>query len=187
MIPLILLGAALSLAGLGGGASPAAAATPGSTGCLSSGDGYFKAHLAGAVDAEVDWHDADTGCAGESRDVEPRGVRLSFEPKSPVQPKLLFVIGITGVREGEALRDAAANVTVFVQGTSRVYSTRGDARCTVDALRQRRLEGPHVFRLEVRGFCTQPAHAVRGSGEVLVSRFDFAGRVDYGATAESAP
>jgi hypothetical protein len=33
--------------------------------------------------------------------------------------------------------------------------------------------------LEVRGFCTQPAHAVRGNGDLLVTRFDFAGRVNY--------
>ena len=35
------------------------------------------------------------------------------------------------------------------------------------------------YRLEARGFCTQPAHAVRGDGAVLVSTFEFAGLVTY--------
>jgi hypothetical protein len=31
-----------------------------------------------------------------------------------------------------------------------------------------------------RGFCTEPARAVRGKGAVLLSRFDYSGRVDFG-------
>jgi len=35
------------------------------------------------------------------------------------------------------------------------------------------LEGdPSRFRLEGRGYCTQPARAVTGEGAVLLSRFD---------------
>ena len=33
--------------------------------------------------------------------------------------------------------------------------------------------------IEARGFCTQPAHAVRGKGDVLVSTFEFAGPVNF--------
>ena len=72
-----------------------------------------------------------------------------------------------------------ANLTVFVQGTSRVFGTLGDSRCTVDSLTQRALEAPGAYRLEARGFCTQPAHAVRGKGDLLVSTFEFAGPVTF--------
>lgn len=187
------------------GASPARSAS----GCLTSGDGYFRAHLAGAIDADIDWPDLGTVCEGEAhgeipvaadsadarRTVRdgavpahsvPAGVRLSFRRSEGARPNLLFVFGISGVREGEPLHAAGANLTIIVQGTSHIYSTRGDARCTVDTLTQRALAPAHRYRLEVRGFCTQPAHAVRGNGEVLVSRFDFAGNVDFGS-GEVAP
>jgi len=153
----------------------AAAAPPG---CLASGDGYLRAHVGGALEAEIDWPNSGTVCAGESKS-EPAGVRLSFRRAAGSRPNLLFVFGLTGVREGESLRDSAANLTIIVQGTSRIYGTQGDKRCTVDSLTQRRLGGPHTYRLEARGFCTQPAHAVRGEGVVIVSRFDFAGIVNY--------
>ena len=59
------------------------------------------------------------------------------------------------------------------------FGTLGDSRCTVDSLTQRALKAPGSYRLEARGFCTQPAHAVRGDGDVLVSTFEFAGLVTY--------
>ena len=89
------------------------------------------------------------------------------------------VDGITGVRKGQSLREAGTNLTVIVQGTNRIFGTLGDSRCTVDSLTQRKLEAPDAYRVEARGFCTQPAHAVRGDGEVLVSTFEFAGLVNY--------
>jgi hypothetical protein len=158
--------------------APAAAPTTAATACLQSGDGYFRAHVAGAIDATIDWPNSGTRCEGEPRD-KPPGVRLSFQRASGGATDLLFVFGITGVREGEALREAGANLTVIVQGTDRIFGTLGDSRCTVDSLTQRALKAPGSYRLEARGFCTQPAHAVRGDGAVLVSTFEFAGLVTY--------
>ncbi len=148
------------------------------TACLRSGDGYFRARVAGAVEATIDWPNSGTRCEGEPRD-NPPGVRLSFQRASGGPPDLLFVFGITGVREGRPLHEAGANLTVIVQGTNRIFGTLGDSRCTVDSLTQRALEAPGSYRLEARGFCTQPAHAVRGNGAVLVSTFEFAGLVTY--------
>jgi len=180
----------LALCGLMTGTVPAGAQAPATaatapppatataTGCLSTDDGYLKAHLAGALNLDVDWPDAGTFCEGESRPGDT-GVRLSFRRKRASRPNLLFVFGLAGVREGQPLRNAGANLTIFVQGTSAIYSTRGDTRCTIDSLQQRPLAPAHEYRVEVRGFCTQPARAVRGDGDVFVSRFDFAGRVHY--------
>jgi hypothetical protein len=162
--------------------APAAAAGPaaGATACLTSGDGYLHARLAGAIDANVDWPNSGTRCEGGPRD-KPPGVRLSFRRAHGGKTDLLFVFGITGVREGQPAHEAAVNLTIIVQGTNRIYGTLGDSRCTVDSLTQRRLSKEGAYRVEARGFCTQPAHAVRGEGTVLVSTFEFAGPVTYDA------
>ena len=146
--------------------------------CLPSGDGYLRAKLAGALDARIDWANSGTRCEGESRE-SPPGVRLSFQRVPGAKPNLLLVFGLTGVEEGQAAREVKTNLTVIVQGTSRIYGTLGDSRCTVDSLTQQPLKTPHTYRVEARGFCTQPAHAVRGKGDVLVSTFEFAGAVAY--------
>jgi hypothetical protein len=146
--------------------------------CLSSGDGYLRAHIAGAVEATIDWPNSGTRCQGESRD-RPPGVRLSFQRASGAAPNLLLVFGVTGVRKGKPARELGVNLTLIVQGTNRIYGTLGDTRCTVDSLSQRPLKEAGAYRIEARGFCTQPAHAVRGRGDVLVSTFEFAGPVNY--------
>jgi hypothetical protein len=149
-----------------------------SAACLPSGDGYLRAHLAGAIEANVDWPNSGTHCEGEPRD-KATGVRLSFRRVTGGKPDLLFVFGITGVRQGKPTHEAGVNLTIIVQGTSHIFGTLGDARCTVDSLTQRRLDKPTSYRIEARGFCTQPAHAVRGEGAVLVSTFEFEGPVNY--------
>jgi hypothetical protein len=152
--------------------------------CLESGDGYLRATLGGAVDAHLDWPNSGTRCEGESRE-KPPGVRLSFQRAAGTAPNLLLVFGLTDVKQGESAREVKANLTVIVQGTSRIYGTLGDSRCTVDSLTQRPLNAAGAYRIEARGFCTQPAHAVRGKGDVLVSTFEFAGPVNFATEATS--
>jgi hypothetical protein len=156
--------------------SPAANAT---AACLPSGDGYFRAHVAGAIEAIIDWPNSGTRCEGEAKS-SPPGVRLSFQRAAGAAQDLLFVFGLTGVTEGKPGRAIGANLTIILQGTDRIFGTLGDKRCTVDSLAQRPLPTAGTYRLEARGFCTQPAHAVRGTGAVLVSTFEFAGSVNYG-------
>jgi hypothetical protein len=150
--------------------------------CLSSGDGYLRARVAGAVEARINWTNSGLHCQGEAR-VTPPGVRLSFQRRG-AKPDLLFVFGLTGVLEGRPAHAVATNLTVIVQGTDRIYGTLGDSRCTVDSLSQRRLGPGTSYRVEARGFCTQPAHAVRGDDALLVSTFEFAGVVNYDGAAE---
>jgi hypothetical protein len=173
--------------------SPASPASPATSGlpatlapppagpsfCLLSGDGYLRAHVAGAVNSVIDWPNAGTRCQGETK-FEPPGIRMSFQRVKGGKPNLLFVFGLTGIREGAPAHDSGVNLTLILQGTPRIYGTLGDSRCTVDSLTQTALNTPHTYRVEARGFCTQPAHAVRGDGDVLVSTFEFAGRVNYG-------
>ncbi len=163
-------------------AAPAAPVKSAAVACLASGDGYLHAKLGGAVDAHIDWPNSGTLCEGEFRE-NPPGVRLSFQRAAGAKPNLLLVFGLTGVKEGLAAREVKVNLTVIVQGTSRIFGTLGDSRCTVDSLTQRPLAAARSYRIEARGFCTQPAHAVRGKGDVLVSTFEFAGPVNYGPQA----
>jgi hypothetical protein len=163
------------------GSSSAAQAAPVS--CLESGDGYLRAQIGGAIEAHIDWPNAGTRCAGEPKSTPP-GVRLSFKRSPGNTPDLLFVFGLSGVREGRPAREAGANLTVIAQG--RIFGTLGDTRCTVDALTQTRVGRSRLYRVEARGFCTQPAHAVRGDGLVLVSTFEFAGPVNYETANDGA-
>lgn len=148
------------------------------SGCLPSGDGYLRAHLAGAITTHIDWPNSGTLCQGEWRG-KPPGVRLSFERTVGGDPNLLLVFGLTGVRAGKSGRAIRTNVTVVVQGKSRIFGTLGDQRCTVDSLTQRPLSPAGFYRVEARGFCTSPAHAIHGDGDVLVSTFEFAGIVNF--------
>ncbi len=178
-----ILAAALSATMAGAADQPKAPVRSGDEACLPSGDGYLRARLGGSLEAQIDWPNSGTHCDGELKD-QPPGVRLSFRRSAAGAPDLLFVFGLTGVREGQPARSTKTNLTLIVQGTSQLYSTLGDSRCTVDSLTQRRLpdastNGERAYRLEARGFCTAPAHAVRGDGGVLVSTFDFAGIVKY--------
>ena len=140
--------------------------------------------MAGAIEAKIDWPNSGTRCQGESKS-QPPGVRLSFQRAAGGKPNLLFVFGLTGVRQGQPAHAAGVNLTVILQGTNQIYGTLGDSRCTVDSLTQRPMKAPGAYRVEARGFCTQPAHAVRGDGDVLVSTFEFAGLVNYGTEAHA--
>jgi hypothetical protein len=168
----------LAAATLSDAAAPGAPVKNTAVTCLASGDGYLRAKLAGAVDTRLDWPNSGTRCEGEFRE-KPPGVRLSFQRAAGARPNLLLVFGLTGVKEGLSAREVKANLTIIVQGTSRIFGTLGDARCTVDSLTQRPLGEARSYRIEARGFCTQPAHAVRGKGDVLMSTFEFAGPVNY--------
>jgi hypothetical protein len=183
MIP-IFATQAFIIGGFLAAVTPSVAAAPGApvkrteAACLASGDGYLRAKLAGAVNAQIDWPNRGTRCEGEFRE-KPPGVRLSFQRASGAAPNLLLVFGLTGVKEGLSAQEVKTNLTVIVQGTSRIFGTLGDSRCTVDSLNQRPLSQARSYRIEARGFCTQPAHAVRGKGDVLVSTFEFAGPVNF--------
>ena len=168
-----------------GATAPAGAApgAPATASCLPSGDGYLRARVAGAIDAKIDWPNSGTRCQGEAKSVPP-GVRLSFQRDSGSKPDLLFVFGLTGIRAGRPAHAAGANLTIILQGTNKIFGTLGDSRCTVDSLTQRPMKTAGSYRVEARGFCTQPAHAVRGNGDVLVSTFEFAGLVNYGSDAQ---
>lgn len=154
------------------------------SGCIGHGVGFLRARLRGASTLDLNWRDADMLCEGAPRP-DGRGVRVSIAgPESADGRRLRFVFGISGAREGAPGRALPTNVTVIFEGEQRLYATRGDDKCTIDELRQQRiapLGGPQrAYRVLARGFCTGPAADAQGSERLLVTSFDFAGRVSYG-------
>lgn len=153
-----------------------AAAAPGA-GCLPTRDGYLRARLRGARNLDIDWRNDDLQCDGGPRP-GGRGIRLAFAgPLLADGHRLRFVFGI-GEHEGHDAGDSTsalpANVTVIFEGESKLYSTRGEDKCTIDQLTRAPLTA-HTLRVVGRGFCIAPAAAIDGGDALLLSRFDFAG------------
>lgn len=150
--------------------------------CLPEGGGFLRARLSGAIDSELDWHNTDTECNGATR--PSGGVRIRFgHPFGNEGQKLVFVFGIPGLREGKDARDLSVNITVIREGAGEFFGTQGDDKCSIDSLRQEAIAGIPLrnrrYRVIASGFCMQPARALTGEGSILITRFDFAGRVDY--------
>jgi hypothetical protein len=161
-------------------AAPAAQAVPhtAASGCLPTHDGYLRARLRGAQNLDIDWRDAELQCDGGPRP-DQHGIRLTFAgPALRDGQRLRFVFGIAGVRDVLSSHDVPANVTVILEGQSKLYSTRGEDKCTIDELSEAAIasaSAAHTLRIAGRGFCVAPASAIDGSDGLLLSRFDFAG------------
>ena len=157
--------------------------------CLPDGSGFLRARLNGSLNMELDWANAGTQCSGSIR--PDGGLRLRFKGADKSKKgTLVLLFGISGLKEGETGKALPVNVTLIREGTGDFYGTQGDHRCTLDEVRQEPLAGiPLIhrsYRVVARGFCMQPARAIKGSGHVLISRFDFAGRVDFSSDDEES-
>ncbi|HEY0683960.1 MAG TPA: hypothetical protein VGD45_16630 [Steroidobacter sp.] len=150
--------------------------------CLPDGRGYLKARLSGAVQAELVWGNDGMECTGAVR--PDGGLRIRFShPDGSEGGRLVLLFGVAGLREGQSAKTLPVNVTVIREGQGEFYSTQGDNKCTLDEVAQQPITGiPHrsrSYRISARGFCTGPARAVNGKGAVMLSRFDYVGRVDF--------
>ena len=152
-------------------------------GCLPTGNGYLRARIRGALNLDIDWHDAEIECDGGPRP-DGSGVRVSFAgPAHSDGRRLRLVFGVGSVHEGMGGHDLPTNLTVIFEGEQRLFATRGEDHCTVDELRQERvgaLGGPkRSWRIIARGFCISPASTLSSDSRILVDRFDFAGNAVF--------
>jgi hypothetical protein len=157
------------------------------SGCLPAGNGYLRARIRGALNADINWHNGEVECDGGPRP-DGSGIRVSFAgPKRADGHRLRLVFGVDAAREGRGGRDLPTNLTVIVEGAQRLYTTRGEDHCTVDSLNQQRLPAPagkpRRYRVVARGFCVAPANTLNNAEHILVSSFDFAGSAVYGDDA----
>jgi hypothetical protein len=184
-----LLCAALAAAvAVAGDVAPAAP-----TSCLAAGDGALQARVRGAIDADINWSNAQMSCEGGMRP-DRKGVRVTLAgpmpgPDGAKKSRLRFVFGI-------ALRDTASgvaqvlptNLTVIVEGQQQLFATRGDDKCAVEQFEVTPLlasgpDGAHGAgrqRVHARGYCTGPAADLHGTRRVLVSTFEFTSQMDSG-------
>src|SRR4051812_16648920 len=169
-------------------ALPAGATSPSptirTTGCLAAGDGYLRARIRGALDLDLDWKDSQMQCEGAPRP-SGNGVRVSIGgPLRGDGRRIRLVFGIGGIGEGASGATLPTNVTLFFEGESRLYATLGDDKCTTDSVSQSRVEtlGDHraIYRIVARGFCIGPASNPARTERVVLTSFDFAGRVEFG-------
>lgn len=171
-----------------GAQAPASAATPPPAAageCVGGQPGYLRAQLRGALEADLDWKGAALACEGSARP-NGEGVRLSLSgPLDAGGHTLRMLIGIPTAPGHSSAAAVPANVTLIIEGNKKVYSTRGDDKCTLDSLTQEALPGgseyAHPYRISGRGFCVDPASSLDQSGHVYINRFDFAGRADFSA------
>lgn len=141
-------------------------------GCIPAATSSLRARLQGAIDAEIDWGTEGPHCLGGVRP-QGDGLRLVYRGTVADAGALLLVFGLAPLRPGESARNVPVNVTVVREGTGQFFATQGEDKCALDAVTQVPMDGDASrYRLEGRGYCTQPARAVGGDGAVLLSRFD---------------
>jgi hypothetical protein len=173
-----------------------ATGTAAKTGCFAAGNGYLRARIRGAVDLDLDWKDAQMECAGGPRppgkENKSNGIRVSIAgPLRGDDRRIRLVFGIAGIGEGQGGQTLPTNVTILFEGERRVFATLGDDKCTVDSLTQQRVEtlgaDRAIYRVEARGFCLGPATSLSKGERVLLTSFDFAGRVEFEDDDRHAP
>jgi hypothetical protein len=173
----------------GARAESAPASPPAARGvlCVPADQGFLRARLRGAVDADLAWSAPQPQCRGALRP-GGNGVRLLFKGLAvPRGEALTIVLGAGPLRAGQQARQVPVNLTVIRDGTGQFFATQGDSKCTFDEVRQTALDaGRGLYRLEARGYCTQPARALVGDAVLLLSRFDLQAIVDF-TPPEAAP
>jgi hypothetical protein len=162
--------------------APATPAAP-TVACLAAGNGYLRARLRGALQLDLDWKDAQMVCEGGPRP-SGSGLRVSIGgPAGGDDHRIRFVFGMAGAREGRDGSALPTNLTILFEGEKRIFATQGHDKCTVDSLTQQRVEtlgkSPAVYRVVARGFCLGPATSLVGDERIIVTTFDFAGRVEF--------
>src|SRR5687767_604873 len=168
-------------------AGPTSQRSDPASGCFAVGGGYLRARIRGALDLDLNWKNEEMLCEGGPRppgkNNNSNGVRVSIGGPLRGAHRIRLVFGIAGVDEGRDGKALPTNVTVLFEGESRVFATQGDDKCTVDSLTQERVEtlgpGPAVYRVVARGFCIGPATSLTREERMILTSFDFAGRVEF--------
>ncbi|MSQ91922.1 MAG: DUF192 domain-containing protein [Gammaproteobacteria bacterium] len=120
-----------------------------------------------------------------------RGLRLRFSGPLPGAGELAIVFAAPDLGIGVSAHGVPVNITLLDETGERIYGTQGDSRCQFDKVEQHALTDPLLpprsYRVSARGFCIVPARALDGDGAVLLTRFDFTGRVSYSEGDAASP
>lgn len=97
--------------------------------CQAVDDGYLSGRLYGVLDRAIEWRGTDMTCEGGTRP-NGDGLRLVFAaPIGDEQPRLVFVIGISGSVGDLIGAERVANITLIEESSGRFFSSRGQERC----------------------------------------------------------
>jgi hypothetical protein len=166
-------------------------AAPATTSCLAAGDGAMQARVRGAIEADVNWTNAQMSCEGGMRP-DHKGIRVTLAGPMPNKDaRLRFVFGISMKDTASGVAQALpTNLTVIIEGQKRLFATRGDDKCAVEQLEVTPLlahasagdgaHGANRQRVHARGYCTGPASDLQGTQRVLVSTFEFTSQINSG-------
>jgi hypothetical protein len=148
---------------------PAVTAAPG---CLATGEGRLEAGLRGAIDADIDWTNAQMECDGGPRP-DGKGLRVTIVGTLADERRLRFIFGmdLIDVAAGPA-QVLPTNITVIIEGQSLLYATRGDDKCAVENLERKALAAGQESVTAV-GYCIGPAIDMTGGAPLLVPTFSF--------------
>jgi hypothetical protein len=153
--------------------------TPPELRCLPDEDGFITMRLRGSIEQEVHWTEPALQCTGMSRP-DGKGLRVRFAGEI-AGGELAVVFAAAELAVGQSARGVPVNVTLLDASGERIYGTQGGSRCEFDVVEQQPIDDASLpglsFRISARGFCVAPARALDGEGSVLLTRFDFAGRV----------
>jgi uncharacterized membrane protein (UPF0127 family) len=145
--------------------------------------------LRGSIEAEISWREPELDCTGMSRP-DGRGLRVRFAGPLASGGELAVVFAAPELGKGVSGRSVPVNVTLLDAAGERIYGTQGDSRCVLDEVAQRAIDDVSYpagsYRVSASGFCVAPARAVDGDGSVLLTRFDFAGRVTFREEVDAA-
>lgn len=181
--------AALLLSLLAAPAAAPADSTPAAR-CLPGQDGFITMRLRGSIEEDVHWTEPALDCSGMPRP-DGKGLRLRFAGRRADGGELAILFAAPELGMGASSRGVPVNVTVLDGAGARIYGTQGDSRCQFDEVEQREIADPAYppgsYRVSASGFCVAPARAVDGEGSVLLTRFDFAGRVNSGEGDGDSP
>ena len=154
------------------------------SGCFVAGDGYLRARMRGALDLDLDWKDAQMQCEGGPRP-SGNGVRVSIGgPARGEGRRIRIVFGIAGVSaKGAAERRCAPmsrSSSKASSACSRPWATTSAPWIHSPSSAWRRWARDRaIYRVEARGFCLGPATSLSRDERVLITSFDFAGRVEF--------
>jgi hypothetical protein len=160
---------------------PRAAPAPQRT--TASTDTFLNARLRGAIDADLVWSAAGLHSEGGARP-DGSGIRVSLAgPLDANGRRVRLVFGMAAPPGAASSHAVPTNVTLIVEGANRIFATLGDDKCSVDSLGQQPAAAAGApgaagdYWVSARGFCVEPASTLDGTERVLLSRFDFRGRI----------
>lgn len=164
--------------------------------CLVPGTAYLRARIRGATRLNLTLSGPGLTCEGGPRR-DGSGIRMGFAGRAGAAGRVRMIFGIDGARAGRAGRELPANLTMIFEDGKRIFATQGHDNCTIDRLTQRPIGGAatptrarvavapahspkaRAYRIVAHGFCMAPINDVSGRERIVVTTFDFAGRVDF--------